>query len=126
VKSADGFTGPGKGHHSDDERRVRRAAIPVHCAACGGEFPGTTELHNGICDECHKLTHGPNYRLIARLQGQEREVARLTTANAEDRAARKAEVERLREAIGKHCDQAITDEREQNEIDERLWSVLDG
>lgn len=58
----------------DDELAARRRQIPVHCAACGGEFPGTTVLHNGICDECHKLTHGPNYRLVAEVQ-RVREVA---------------------------------------------------
>lgn len=65
---------------NDEQLAARRAEIPVHCAACGGEFPGTMELHNGVCDECQNLTHGPNYRLIARLQDQERTIARLCAA----------------------------------------------
>lgn len=64
----------------DLEVATRRAEIPVHCAACGGIFPGTTDLHNGICDACHKLTHGPNYRLIAKLQDQDRLIFRLRGA----------------------------------------------
>lgn len=61
----------------DEQLAARRAEIPVHCAACGGEFPGTTELHNGICDTCQKLTHGPNYRLIAELNRKSEELERL-------------------------------------------------
>lgn len=65
---------------NEEQLAARRAEIPVHCAACGGAYPGTTVLHNGICDACQKLTHGPNYRLIAKLQDQERELVRLREA----------------------------------------------
>jgi len=65
---------------------ARRVEIPVHCAACGGEFPGSTQLHNGICDECQKLTHGPNYRLVARLKELDAENAKLREFIARNKA----------------------------------------
>jgi len=54
--------------------RIRRPD-PLRDGAIG-EFPGTTQLHNGICDTCQKLTHGPNYRLIAELNRKAEEVER--------------------------------------------------
>ncbi len=67
---------------NDEQLAERRKQIPVHCAACAAIFPGTTILHNGICEDCVKLTHGPNQRLIAKLQDQERQVERLREALA--------------------------------------------
>jgi hypothetical protein len=50
---------------SEEQRQVILASIDVWCCACGHSFPGTTQLHSGLCANCVREARKRPWQVMA-------------------------------------------------------------